>query len=156
MDTNNFGPTKIRNQRAVRPPIERFLEKIKISTEHFFDNTPCWEWQGSLNAKGYGKIQIDSSRKNVPVHKFAYEHYKGDVPVRHDVDHLCNVHHCVNPDHLEAVTPKENRRRRDLRKTHCKRNHPLSGANLYVCKRGKRSCKTCGRMALEKHKQKLL
>ena len=28
-------------------------------------------------------------------------------------------------------------------KTHCKRNHPLSGPNLYVSPRGTRACKRC-------------
>jgi hypothetical protein len=29
-----------------------------------------------------------------------------------EVDHLCHNPECINPDHLDAVTPKENRRRR--------------------------------------------
>lgn len=42
---------------------------------------------------------------------------------------------CVNPDHLEAVTPRENVLRSlspcavNARKTHCASGHPLSGEN---------------------------
>lgn len=42
-------------------------------------------------------------------HRFAYECVNGvTVPKGEDVDHLCGVKLCVNPEHLEAVTHREN------------------------------------------------
>ena len=72
------------------------------------------------------------------------------------LDHLCRNTICVNPDHLEIVTPRENVLRGfgptaiKARQTHCKKVlHPLSGDNLYL-KNGKngveRHCRECERV----------
>jgi|AACY02.2.fsa_nt_gi hypothetical protein len=42
----------------------------------------------------------------------------------------------------------------DLRKTHCVHGHELSKDNVYVCKRGKRHCKTCRRNRARKLREK--
>jgi HNH endonuclease len=44
-------------------------------------------------------------------HRYAYEALVGPIPTDHDIDHLCGNSLCVNPEHLEPVTPWENRRR---------------------------------------------
>jgi hypothetical protein len=68
------------------------------------------------------------------------------------IDHLCRVRHCVNPAHLEPVTPRVNARRgfgasgRNARKTHCPAGHPYAGDNLYRYPiTGDRHCRACGR-----------
>lgn len=69
------------------------------------------------------------------------------------IDHLCRVHLCVNPSHLEQVTPYENTMRgegvavKNSRKTHCPRGHPYEGDNLLrsQLRYGARACKTCKR-----------
>jgi hypothetical protein len=45
-----------------------------------------------------------------------YEHHVGPIPDGLVIDHLCRVHNCVNPEHLEPVTPAENTRRGHLAK----------------------------------------
>jgi HNH endonuclease len=40
-----------------------------------------------------------------------YEERFGPVPVGTELDHLCRVRACINPDHLEPVTHAENCRR---------------------------------------------
>ncbi len=56
---------------------------------------------------------------------------------------------CINPEHLEAVTQKENILRGigapavNARKTHCPRGHPFDGDNLYVKPNGDRQCRIC-------------
>lgn len=46
--------------------------------------------------------------KFIAAYKWFYENAKGPVPEGLELDHLCGVPGCVNPDHLEAVTGKEN------------------------------------------------
>ncbi len=69
----------------------------------------CWEWVGSLNPGGYGNIKIGG--KTISAHRWVYETLVGPIPEGLDLDHLCRVRHCVNPDHLEPVTRAENLRR---------------------------------------------
>jgi hypothetical protein len=45
-----------------------------------------------------------------------YEHTYGPIPADLEIDHLCKVKACVNPDHLEAVTHAVNIQRRTWNK----------------------------------------
>lgn len=66
----------------------------------------CWLWKGSINkATKYGLW------RGRPAHRWAYELFKGQIPTGLDLDHLCRVRDCVNPDHLEPVTMQENFKR---------------------------------------------
>lgn len=77
--------------------------------------TPCWIWLLSTN-KSTGRPQIRDAGRMRIASRVYYEKYKGSIPVGMEVDHLCFVPLCVNPDHLEAVTKQENLRRMRLRK----------------------------------------
>ena len=114
--------------------------------------TGCWLWPGSRAGVGYGQTYSKLIRKKVYVHRFVYEHYRGEIPEGFDVDHLCCVRHCANPDHLRAVTHMENvmaphsqsTAKVNAEKTHCPQGHPLIPGNLVSGKRH-RDCKTCAR-----------
>lgn len=87
-------------------------------------------------------------------HRVAYELTRGPIPAGMEIDHLCRVRSCVNPDHLEAVTRGENLRRgrgKTGAQTHCKRGHELTPENTYryVNRRGYvcRHCRQCRRAA---------
>jgi len=70
----------------------------------------CWLWQGA-SAHGYGVVRVAGSLKKL--HRLSYELMVGDIPTGYDIDHLCRVRNCINPEHLEPVTRAENTRRGD-------------------------------------------
>lgn len=73
----------------------------------FFHEDGCWEWTGAKTAAGYGQF----TRRKEYAHRHAYEDLVGPIPEGLVIDHLCRNPSCVNPDHLEPVTQRENIRR---------------------------------------------
>ena len=76
------------------------------------------------------------------------------------LDHLCRNRRCINPDHLEEVTVKENNLRGNgigginARKTECPRKHKLVGDNVYFSCKGYRSCKKCMKINVKNYQVK--
>lgn len=128
------------------PP--RFWEKVRE------DESGCWLWTAAIGKPdGYGRFYMDGSM--VLAHRLSLNATSVDVLREHQVDHLCRVRNCVNPDHLEAVSPRENNHRsdspvgRNAKKTHCHRGHPLSGDNVRIYRNGsrvRRCCRECSRI----------
>lgn len=83
-------------------------------------NTPCWEWKGPTSGEsgrgcGYPRMSLDG--QTVAVHRVVYTHFFGYIHSRRHVDHKCRNRLCVNPNHLEATTHRENCKRRDRAKS---------------------------------------
>jgi hypothetical protein len=72
-------------------------------------DSPCWIWQRARNNKGYGWCQRRGSESLA--HRVYYIAEFGPIPDGLELDHRCRVHECVNPRHLEPVTPAINRQR---------------------------------------------
>lgn len=107
------------------------------------DVETCWLWRGSKDKDGYGVLQRHLVVRRA--HRWAYELLRGDIPVGLVTDHLCQVTSCVNPWHLDLVTPAENTRRVNTRKTACPQGHQYDADNTYISKDGERYCRTCSR-----------
>lgn len=73
--------------------------------------TPCWVWNLAVMPNGYGQQAKPGGRGTALAHRVYYEEARGPIPAGLDIDHLCRVRACVNPDHLEPVTRSENLRR---------------------------------------------
>ena len=111
----------------------------------------CWNWTRFPTSNGYGLVQFDGKLRLV--HRVIWNLKVGPIPNGLHIDHLCRNRKCVNPAHLELVTPRENILRgigitaKNAVKTHCLRGHPLSGTNLHTRKsptgRVWRSCRRC-------------
>ncbi len=74
----------------------------------------CWLWLGARSNNGYGHTTYrgDAGQlRHISAHRRAYSLLRGPIPTGLDLDHLCRVRHCVNPDHLEPVTRSLNLRR---------------------------------------------
>lgn len=111
------------------------LEYVEQDCGH---STPCWIWQLS-RSNGYGNVYVEGRTKYA--HRVYYERHKGPIPKGFQIDHLCQIRACVNPDHLEAVTQAENIRRALPKYSHAGRTLTLGSwsretgiarATLYV------------------------
>lgn len=136
--------------RTTKHVFIRIMEKVSPEP-----NSGCWLWTGAICSGGYARIGADGWRTNrtLLVHRVLYELMRGPIPEGFEIDHLCRVRSCVNPDHLEPVTKIENLRRgtwlgsggrSQSAKTHCPRGHAYSPENTYA-HRGRRGCLECRR-----------
>lgn len=134
-----------------------YTKQLRVNTDD------CWLFALYKTSLGYGYAWNGQTR--VLAHRFAYESWVGEIPKGLEIDHLCRVPACINPDHLEAVTRTENMRRMfpfrkkadRHRRTHCFRGHELTPENCYTYFKDKvtgrigRQCKTCSQM---KHRER--
>lgn len=123
-----------------RPAGARLLDKVDI----FSSRIGCWLWTGALSHDGYPRVGVLGSFPHL-AHRVAYEAFVGPIPPGHEVDHLCGVPRCINPRHLEVVTPDENSRRAAANRSTCRAGHAYDEANTRVTDRGWRRCRTCER-----------
>lgn len=66
----------------------------------------CWEWQGTRDYDGYGKLNYRGS--SFVASRLAYELTFGPIPKGRFGCHRCGNPPCCNPDHIYAGTPHDN------------------------------------------------
>ena len=148
----------------VRGRLDTLYRRFDIQTEP--SATGCIDWIGRVTSReGYGRWQLsreltpEGGRTVVMAHRFAFVRAGKVLPRFGYLDHLCRNTRCVNPDHLEVVTIRENLMRSPVvpaalnaAKTQCPQGHPYDERNTIRCA-GRRICRTCN---VERTRQWLL
>jgi hypothetical protein len=94
----------------------RIAANAALSTESFYNGTPCWIWTGKTSTSRNGfkyplmTMRVDGKVKNVRVHRLVlketgYRVTKKTIPM-----HLCNHTLCVCPDHIRGGSQRMNMR----------------------------------------------
>lgn len=105
---------------------DRWWDKVDVTDG-------CWNWTGGTTLSGYALIGVTadtpSGTTKVPAYRLSYQWFKGPIPEGHEIDHACRNRRCVNPDHLQVVTHRENMVLAAVAHTHCRRGHryPVPG-----------------------------
>lgn len=139
--------------RRSRKPLIISAELVAKRVALYADLPPeaCWIWTGYTNRDGYGHWNKEQA------HRVFYEHLIGPIPPGLQIDHLCRVRACVNPNHLEPVTIRENCLRSQsvaaklAGRTHCINGHEFTPENTRNTL-GFRVCRACDRKRTAEYK----
>lgn len=163
MDTEHFN---LRARRLINAGATEssLLQRLLAKTTPGPDS--CVIWTGAITAKGYGRVRAGGRASGaLYTHRAAYALLVEPIADGLMLDHLCHTasstceggnsclhRRCINPNHLEPVTNRENILRSRIaptavnaRKTECIHGHPFDEANTDRDRDGNRHCRTCRR-----------
>ncbi len=89
------------------PPIIPIADRLFAATDR---SGSCWNWTRCVSDDGYPVSWLNGRKRNAAT--LMFELMVSPIPAGMQLDHTCRNPRCVNPAHLEPVTPTENLRRR--------------------------------------------
>lgn len=120
---------------------ENFWKKVRVTEG-------CWEWLAYKDKDGYGTFRVGDKKQMA--HRVSFALHFGRAPRSENViDHLCKNTGCVNPSHIEEVSPLENLMRGNnlsavaLRTGNCIRGHNNWKDRVLSTGKIKRVCLDC-------------
>lgn len=88
-------------KRTSGTPMQRILARVWVDPA-----TNCWYCTGTKQKRsGHPMIKINA--RNHTVVRVVYEQVRGPIPGRNQLHHLCRHSACINPWHVQALTPLE-------------------------------------------------
>lgn len=129
-------------------PSERFWPRVERQ------ENGCWLWTGALRGHRYAVFMVDGT--SIMVHRWVYETFVGPIPPNMQIDHICAVTRCVNPEHLRPLLAQQNvhaywREQRGV----CRNGHEMTDDNTVWRLRGtQRRCRTCERARMARWRAK--
>lgn len=138
---------------------DHFLESVLVGDG-------CWGWLQGHNPEGYAMwqpsgefaVQFGTAMRQM-AYRVMWELLRGPIPEGLDIDHMCRMKGCINPDHLDPVTRQVNLRRAGVldNRQHrprifCKYGHKLSETRL-TFPNGRSCCGVCRAAWVKNHYQ---
>jgi hypothetical protein len=75
----------------------------------------CWEWRRKITSRGYGILEVEPGRA-MHAHRWVWLRERGELDPGCHLHHTCGNRLCVNPAHLEALSPEDHQRMHKTRK----------------------------------------
>lgn len=136
--------------------VDRFFAKVQQEGD-------CWVWTACKDGSGYGMFSNSAGRGKKWTersHRWSYSYFRSEIPAGLEIDHLCRNRGCVNPWHMEPVTPLVNWERGispwrlNGLKDQCHLGHPFTPDNTYHHPSGSRVCRRCSAMHREAYEER--
>jgi hypothetical protein len=129
-----------------KAPHQRASERFWKCVDKVSSPAGCWLWTAQCFSTGYGRFDIGNTNRTVHLaHRWAYSQIVTTLSPEIHLHHKCEQKRCVNPEHLEEVSPTRHHAIHAAKRTHCPSGHPFDATNTRQASNG-RVCRECHKL----------